>query len=175
MPIDYILKIRKNSRQVRLAVHRDGSVVVTAPKSARKSTIESFVDKQTEWIRKALARFEGMPKPVVPRGNKKEYLRLKEVARELVLRRLEYWNAHPAYGFAVGRVSIRNQKSRWGSCSKRGNLNFSYRIALLPPDLADYVIVHELCHLGEFNHSKKFWDLVGKSIKDWKERKKRLI
>ena len=70
------------------------------------------------------------------------------------------------YGFIVGRVSIRNQKSRWGSCSKKGNLNFNYRLALIPPSLADYVIAHELCHLKEFNHGKKFWELIEKTIPD---------
>jgi hypothetical protein len=171
---DYTLKIRKNSRRVRLAVHQDGSVVVTASKSTKKSMIEAFITKQKEWIRSSLKRFEGMPKPVVPRGNRRDYTKYKEVARELVERRLEHFNAHSSYGFAIGRISIRNQKTRWGSCSKKGNLNFSYRVALLPPELADYIVVHELCHLGEFNHGSNFWSLVGKTIPDYRERRKRL-
>lgn len=175
MLFDYLLKTRKNSRRLRLAVHMDGSVVVTASKSTKKSKIEAFIAKQTEWIKSLLKRFESMPKPVVPRGNRRDYTKYKEVARELVERRLEHFNAHPSYGFAIGRISIRNQKTRWGSCSKRGNLNFSYRIALLPPELADYIVVHELCHLGEFNHSSNFWSLVEKAIPDYREKRKRLV
>lgn len=66
------------------------------------------------------------------------------------------------YGFSVGRISIRDTKTRWGSCSKRGNLNFNYKILFLPAHLADYIVVHELCHLQEFNHSQNFWALVAK-------------
>lgn len=95
------------------------------------------------------------------------YLRHRETARELVLKKIPEFNAH--YGFKVGRVAIRDQKSRWGSCSSKGNLNFNYRIALLPSYLADYVIVHELCHLGEFNHKEKFWALVARTIPDYKK------
>lgn len=100
----------------------------------------------------------------MPRRSRRDYAKYKEAARALAHARLAHFNQ--AYGFAIGRVAIRNQKTRWGSCSKRGNLNFSYRIALLPPVLADYVIVHELCHLGEFNHSPAFWALVARACPD---------
>lgn len=103
---------------------------------------------------------------------RKGYLVHKESARELVMRKIAEWNA--LYGFTVGRVSIKNQTTRWGSCSSKGNLNFNYRIALLPEHLADYIIVHELCHLKEFNHSQKFWDLVGKAIPDYAVRREEL-
>ena len=112
--------------------------------------------------------------------SRKNYLANKEAARVLVLERLEYFrkfyadiniadNAEHGYDFKFGRVSIRNQKTRWGSCSKTGNLNFNYRIVLLPPRLCDYIIVHELCHLGEFNHSGKFWSLVALACPDYAE------
>ncbi len=101
-----------------------------------------------------------------PLSNKK-YLEQKEDARKLVLDRLEYWNKH--YNFKYGRVSIRNQRSRWGSCSSKGNLNFNFRIVTLPPHLSDYIIVHELCHLGQMNHSQKFWDLVGRTLPNYEE------
>lgn len=97
-------------------------------------------------------------------GFRKEYLKHRETARTLAHERLEFFNAN--YGFAYKKVAIRNQKSRWGSCSKAGNLNFNYRLILLPPPLVDYVIVHELCHLTEFNHSKNFWALVAQTVPD---------
>lgn len=104
--------------------------------------------------------------------NQKKFLELKEVARGVVLERLEHFNQH--YGFKYGRVSIRNQTTRWGSCSSKGNLNFNYRIATLPKHLADYIVVHELCHRGQFNHSQKFWDLVGETVSNHEELQKEL-
>ncbi len=107
-----------------------------------------------------------------PRPPRKEYLAYKESARKLVYERLEYFNQF--YNFKYNKVAIRNQKTRWGSCSRRGNLNFSYRLALMDPRLADYIIVHELCHLKEFNHSQNFWDLVAQQFPDYKELRKKL-
>lgn len=95
-------------------------------------------------------------------GSRTSYLQHKEAARVVVQNRLAHFNQH--YKLAWGSVAIRNQKSRWGSCSKPGNLNFNYRIVFLPPHLQNYIIVHELCHLQEFNHSQKFWRLVGEII-----------
>jgi len=109
---------------------------------------------------------------IVRKKPSKKYLLHKESARTLVKERIEYWNSF--YGFKFGRIAIKNSKSRWGSCSSKGNLNFNYRLALLPPHLSDYVIVHELCHLGEFNHSQKFWDLVAKTIPDYEARRAEL-
>ncbi len=97
---------------------------------------------------------------------KRDYIKYKELARVLVKNRIAEYNQ--VYGFRVNRIAIKNTKSRWGSCSKKGNLNFNYRVALLSPDMADYVIVHELCHLGQFNHSAKFWELVGRTIPNYK-------
>lgn len=90
----------------------------------------------------------------------------------MVIERIEVFNK--IYELPLNRVTIRNTKSRWGSCSKKGNLNFNYRIVFLPPALANYLVVHELCHLGEFNHSHKFWDLVAKTIPDYKKLQKEL-
>lgn len=109
---------------------------------------------------------------VRPRRSRKEYLSHKEEARKLVGEKIEVFNK--IYGFKFGRVAIRNTKSRWGSCSKKGNLNFNYSIVFLPPLLADYLVVHELCHLGEFNHSQKFWDLVALALPNYKVLRKKL-
>ncbi len=95
-----------------------------------------------------------------------DYKREKENARALVHQKIHELNKY--YGFSVGRVSIRDTKSRWGSCSKSGNLNFNYKVLFLPPHIADYIIVHELCHLKEFNHSVNFWNLVARVVPDHK-------
>ena len=95
-----------------------------------------------------------------------DYKKYKETARALVHTKIATLNAH--YGFRVGKVAIRNTKSRWGSCSKQGNLNFNYKILFLPPHIADYLIVHELCHLQEFNHSMNFWNLVAETVPNHK-------
>ena len=97
------------------------------------------------------------------------YRQHKEAARALVRERLAHFNQH--YGHLIRKIAIRDQRTRWGSCSRAGNLNFNYRLALLPPHLADYVIVHELCHLRAFDHSPAFWDLVAIAIPDYAARK----
>ena len=108
--------------------------------------------------------------------SRKLFLANKEAARALVHNRvvhfLKYYGSK--HDISVGKIAIRNQRSRWGSCSKKGNLNFNYKIALLPERLSEYIIVHELCHLGEFNHSRKFWNLVSKGIPDYLEIKNEL-
>lgn len=101
------------------------------------------------------------------------YRAYRELARAVVDERLTYWNQ--LYGFTYQRVAIRNQRRRWGSCSAHGNLNFNYKIILLPEILMDYVVVHELCHLAELNHSSAFWQQVARALPDYKERKRHLM
>ena len=92
-------------------------------------------------------------------------IKKREQARRFVESRIKYYNSF--YNFKINRIAIKNQGTRWGSCSSKGNLNFNYKIIYLRPALADYLIVHELCHLQEFNHSKRFKDLVSKTIPDY--------
>ena len=99
-------------------------------------------------------------------------IKKKEQAERFVESRLARFSKF--YNFEINRVSVRNQGTRWGSCSSKGNLNFNYKIVYLRPELADYLIVHELCHLGELNHSKRFWALVKKTVPDYIEINKEL-
>jgi predicted metal-dependent hydrolase len=103
---------------------------------------------------------------------KQQYAEHKEAARELCHARLEHYNQH--YNLQFNRVAIRNTRSRWGSCSSKKNLNFNYRIVFLPPELQDYLIVHELCHLQEMNHAPQFWALVAQKAPDYKNNIKAL-
>lgn len=166
-----MLKKVRNSRHMRVLVHGDGRVVATAPYRATYGAMERFLFSREDWIKKALSKFASH-KTILPGGGVAHYKKHKGQAREFVLDRLEHFNQF--YNFKYNRVSIRNQKSRWGSCSKKGNLNFNYKIIFLRPEQAGYIIAHELCHLRELNHSKKFWDLVSAAIPCYKEIRRKL-
>jgi len=92
-------------------------------------------------------------------------LKYKQKAQALVEQKVKQFNN--IYKFKFNKINIKNQKTRWGSCSRKGNLNFNYKIVLLPDKMADYIIAHELCHLKEFNHSQKFWNLVAAAIPNY--------
>jgi len=111
-------------------------------------------------------------------SGRKQYLLYKEQARVIITERVGHFSEKYAAllsssgignGLKVGRIAIRNQRSRWGSCSRNGNLNFNYKIAFLAPELRDYVIVHEICHIKEFNHGRGFWNLVGETTPNYLE------
>ena len=101
------------------------------------------------------------------RRNRRQYLKVKEATRALVHERLAHFNQ--SYGHKVGKVFIKNHKTRWGSCSQKGNLNFNYKLVFLPAEIADYIIVHELCHIAQFNHSPAFWALVERAVPHHKQ------
>ncbi len=107
------------------------------------------------------------------RRNKLQYQKYKAQARVVTHARLAFYNAF--YQLPLRKVFIKSLKSRWGSCSERGNLNFNYLLLFLPPAVQDYVIVHELCHLQEFNHSPAFWALVAKTIPNYRELRAQLL
>lgn len=163
MKIAYSVKQSARARTMRLAVHPDGAVIVTAPKLYGIDAIERFVLKHSEWIRKHVERTRGR---TVIRIKKSDIAALKAQALAFATERSAHYGR--IYGLSYKKISIRAQKTRWGSCSKAGNLNFNYKIALLPRAYADYIVVHEICHLGAFDHSKKFWDLVAREVPDHK-------
>ena len=133
--IEYTLRFSPRSRHVRLAVHGDGAVVVLAPLGISEALIERFIAQKSQWVRDKLEYFKRYPAVRPIQGSKKDYQRYKGEAMMLVLRRIEYFNS--LYGFQYNRISIRNQRTRWGSCSRRRNLSFNYKIILLPDQQAD--------------------------------------
>jgi len=154
---------------MRLAVAPDGSVVVTAPLRILPRDIERFVAQHREWISDKVEKAKKRKIIRIPRG---DIARLKREALVLAQSRSEHYAR--IYGFAFKKVTVRAQKTRWGSCSKNGNLSFNYKIAALPKALAEYIVVHEVCHLGAFDHSKKFWELVARTVPDHVEKRKEL-
>ncbi|MEP7162900.1 MAG: M48 family metallopeptidase [Candidatus Moraniibacteriota bacterium] len=162
---------RRGMRRMTLSISADGGVSLTTARSTPLWLVERFLARQIEWIERTLHRLGISPQVKKEReaSASDEYRRLKEPARALVFGRLAHWNEQ--YGFVFTSVSIRNQKSRWGSCSSAGRLSFNYRLVSLPPELSDYVLVHELCHLQELNHDPAFWELVAKTIPDFRARR----
>ena len=174
----YNLRVSKRARYMRLEVRRNGELVVTVPRGLDLSFVERFIIQKSGWIQKTQSYFEKSResgKDVVLRlgsvRGRKNYLEYKEQARLLAENRISFFNK--IYNFRINKISIKNTKSRWGSCSKKGNINFNYKIALLPMYLADYIIVHELCHLKEFNHSQNFWKLVSLALPDYRNLRKK--
>jgi predicted metal-dependent hydrolase len=169
--IEYKYEISRRTRHIRLAIYPGGGIVVRAPSSISQSRIQQFIKSKGEWILKKFDQ-QSLVKVKDPSIAKQEYKELKDIALKIAKSRIEYFNSF--YRFKYGRISIKNHKTLWGSCSKKGNLNFSYKIAKLAPGQSDYIIVHELCHLQQFNHSEKFWDLVAQTIPDHKEIRRKL-
>ncbi len=169
---DYTLRRKPRVRYVRLTIEHDGSLVVTAPITYPIFLIKKFIASRFKWLLQAVEKVKANPTIFSFRHSDKQIRAYKRQARKLVEERLAYFNQY--YNFDFNRIAIRNQSSRWGSCSSYKNLNFNYRLCLLPSELADYIIVHELCHLSEMNHSVKFWDLVAWTIPDHKIRRKEL-
>lgn len=171
--IYYQVRESARARCLRITIHPDGELIATLPKGIHFGKLESFLHQKADWIlRKINLAKKRKFDILLPKSNRKEYFKYKKQALELAKRKIEELNEF--YGFTYSRISIRNQKTRWGSCSRKGNLNFNYKIIHLPEKYLDYIIVHELCHLGELNHSRRFWALVEKTIPDYKKTRKEM-
>jgi predicted metal-dependent hydrolase len=165
--IRYTIKKRRYQRRINFIVHQDGTLIVTAPQSCSIGYIEDMLFKNGSWI---IEQISDRQKSITidPRVVK----HIKKAIRPIILFKIEEFNRY--YNFTFNRVSIRYQRSRWGSCSTDGNLNFNCKLLCLRGELRDYVIVHELCHLKEMNHSQNFWQLVSETIPHYKELRKEL-
>ncbi|MFA6252550.1 MAG: SprT family zinc-dependent metalloprotease [Candidatus Paceibacterota bacterium] len=170
---EILFSISKNrlSKRLRLSVNSDGEVKVTIPKWLPEKLAENFILDKVDWIIERLQKFQKETNPLL-RLSSNDYKKHKEKARIFVAERIKQINQ--TYGYKIGKISIRNQKTRWGSCSGRGNLNFNYKIIFLPDKIADYIIAHEICHIKEMNHSQKFWDLVSLTVPSYIKTRKEL-
>ena len=169
--IEYLLSVSKRAKAIRLAVYHDGVLKVTVPYRVNEKKAEDFIIQKSKWIVDKIEHFKNNPRKIT-NHTKEEIKEYKTRANAIALSRLEHWNKF--YNFVYKKVTIKDTKTRWGSCSKAGNINFNYKLALLSQELADYIVVHELCHLGEMNHSKNFWNLVSKTIPNHKDLRKQL-
>ncbi len=170
--VSYLLKRSKCARRLRVAVTRDAQLTMTIPYYMPRKLAEQFLQQKATWILQHLAEAQRLVSKEPKKDTRKDFLEKKKRAFDFVTHRIVELNK--LYGFSFAKVSIRNQKTRWGSCSRRGNLSFNYKIIDLPDVVADYLIVHELCHLKEMNHSVRFWKLVSIVVPDYKQMRKKL-
>ena len=161
--------LRSRRRTISIEVNRDLEVIVRAPRWVAKRDIRYFVDEKEGWIIKTIARLERerelQKDQPDERLTQEELNDLIKKAREVIPKRVEYYAQ--LIGVTYGRITIRHQKTRWGSCSARGNLNFNCLLMLAPPEVLDAIVVHELCHRKEMNHSERFYREVHRIYPDY--------
>ena len=171
--------IRSNRKTLAIQINPDLSVTVRAPMYAPQSDIERILREKEGWIQKHIEKIrekEANKKEIQGESVESEYLTNEEI-KKLADKALQHIPKRVSYyakqiGVTYGKITIRNQKTRWGSCSSKGNINFNCLLMLTPPEVIDYVIVHELCHRKEMNHSGAFRAEVEKILPDYKEQVK---
>ncbi len=165
---NYSYKILRSRRKtIALQITPAGEILVRCPNRCSQGTIQAFVDSKRPWLEKHLTAIQARPSepPFTPAQLEALYAQ----ARELLPRRVAHYAA--LIGVSYGRITIRAQRTRWGSCSSKGNLNFNCLLALCPEEVVDYIVIHELCHRKELNHSGAFWALVEQFCPDYQVQK----
>ena len=164
--------IYSKRKTIGIEVTRDTRVIVRAPMRCDKSLIDQALTKHSKWIERAVlrqqTRSDNHPEP----ASEAELKSLIEKARELFSARTAHYSA--IMGLSPQNVKISSAKKRFGSCSAKNNINFSWRLMLYPPEAIDYVVVHELAHIRHKNHGKEFYALIESVLPDYKERRKML-
>lgn len=167
--------IRSKRKTVALEIRPDLSVLVRAPYWMADWQIRKFIDEKSDWLYAHLQEMaqkqkENAMRPKVTPLSSEELQALADDALRIIPERVRFYA--PLVGVTYGRITIRNQRTRWGSCSAKGNLNFNCLLMKAPPQVLDYVVVHELCHRLEMNHSPRFWAQVERVLPEYKNSRK---
>lgn len=163
--------VRSRRKTMSLEVTKDGCVLVRAPYEMSEMRIRTFVESKKEWLGMQLQKAEQRQAIRQQVGSISEEQRTSGIrtARIRIPERAAYYAG--IIGVTYGKITIRDQKTRWGSCSSQGNLNFTWKLVLAPPEVLDYVVVHELCHRIEMNHSSAFWHQVARVLPDYQRQR----
>lgn len=161
--------VRSQRRSLCLEVSRGGKVTLRVPYGASDEEIENFLKQHEKWLAKKVSEMKSLKTKELSDG---EIRALKEKAKTILPEKVRYWSG--VMGLKPQSVKITSAKHRFGSCSSRGNICFSYMLMLYGDRETDYVVVHELAHLKHHNHSKSFYDLVEKYVPDYREIQKNL-
>lgn len=164
--------VRSKRKSLAIEVTASLEIIVRAPLFLSKGKIERFVEEHEQWAEKAIEKIKEKQKNRPPEPSEQQIKSLKERARELLPERVKFYS--DIMGLAPCAVKITSAKTRFGSCSGKNSLCFSYRLMQYPEAAIDYVVVHELAHIKHKNHGKQFYALVGKYMPDYKEREKLL-
>lgn len=176
--VDVSYRFVRSSRKSLSVRISDGQMTVHAPYFFRAADAEPFLVSRQNWILQKLQESrkksdpENTPSSVQLTDSQKKALeeRYRALARDYISQRTAFYASRT--GGHYSSISIRSQKTRWGSCSSRGTLSFNWRLILAPPVILDYVVVHELCHLQHMNHSADFWNAVAEVMPDYRIRRK---
>ena len=158
--------IRSKRKTLAFQVRPDGTLVVRAPFGMPEAEIEKSLAKHSRWIQNAQARMAAASP--TERLSPADLKALAAKAAEVLPPLAAQWADR--IGVRYGRITVRNQRSRWGSCSAKGNLNFNCLLMLCPAEEIEYVVVHELCHRKQLNHGPAFWAEVEKAMPDYRSR-----
>ena len=161
--------IRSRRKTLSVQVTRDGRVEIRAPLRTADAEIRCFLEKHRRFLEKHLQEAQALQqaKAGVRKLTAAETAELKKKAKQVFPERAAYWA--PRIGVRPGRIAVRCQKTRWGSCSSKGSLNFNCLLMLAPAGVIDYIVVHELCHLKQMNHSKRFYAEIEKVLPDYRQ------
>ena len=155
--------LRSRRKTIAIQITPAGQILVRCPLRMSQREIRQFVNSKQEWIHGHLTRIAQTP--VLPPFSEEELKEMVQWAKDMLPERVCFWAAKA--GVTYERITIRRQHSRWGSCSSQGNLNFNCLLALVPENVLDYIIVHELCHRRHMNHSPAFWAEVARLLPDY--------
>ena len=167
-----VLLVRSSRKTLAVQIRADGTVIARAPLRMPKDRILCFLSEKASWIRMQQGKMqerENMRQQAGIHLDAAQEKELRERAKSVLAQRTAYFARQ--IGVTYGRITVRDQKTRWGSCSQTGNLNFNFRLILAPPEVLDYVVVHELCHRRQMNHSAQFWQEVAQVLPDYRKRK----
>lgn len=160
--------IRADRKSMSLRVAQDGTITVRAPYRVPAGEADWFVESHKDWILSRISAYEKV-KELRPVYTEAEREAGRKRAKKALEEKCRFFAGR--MGVSYGRIAVREQKTRWGSCSAKGNLNFNWKLILMPEEILDYLVVHELAHRIEMNHSPAFWRVVEREIPDYKERR----
>lgn len=170
--------VRSKRKSYGIVVDEEGRVTARIPMRGSMTVAKNLILEKSDWIFEKVAlqmsrkqqrdgQNESSYTPQQRAGLEKRY---REAAKEYFTKRADYYAS--LLGATYERIRIAEQKTRWGSCSSKGTLSFNWKLMLAPPKVLDYVVIHEVCHLKEMNHSPRFWKLVEEFMPDYKEYRK---